>query len=461
MEQNTILVVHDGRELPSNMEKELSADGWNLTVTQSRAKEWWVEIGGVDCGVLVLSGEDASGLEKLIERMRRLDDNLPVIVVARSKSLEYAVGAMKAGAYDYLPIPVDGEQLRHAIRNAINLYNLTKRVYLLETQMGWRGGMDDMIGHSTVMQEIFSMITMVAKSNATVLITGESGTGKELVARAIHNHSSRSHKTFLDINCGAIPRELLENELFGHERGAYTGADRRYMGSCERADGGTLFLDEISEMDPLLQVKLLRFLQERTFMRVGGNDLIKVDVRIIAATNRDISKEAQEGRFREDLLYRLNVVPVHIPPLRDRREDIPLLAKHFLDKYSTKNEKIFLDFSPQALDVLMAYEWPGNVRELENSIERVVVLNNDSRVKLSHLPKDIQEQGRMHPQTVEPIEPSMAPLDGGKIIPLELVEKYAIEAALKRCLGNVGEAARKLKIGQATLYRKIKHYGLK
>jgi two-component system response regulator HydG len=461
MEENSILIVHDGRDLPPNIENELSVEGLRLTVMQSRAKDWSMEASSVDCGVLVQSEEDVNAVSKLIERMRRLDDNLPIIVIARSKSLEYAVGVMKAGAYDYFPMPVDGEKLRHALSHAISLYNLTKRVFLLESQMGWRGGLDNMIGHSAAMQEIFAMINLVAKSNATVLITGESGTGKELVARAVHNHSARSHNIFLDINCGAIPRELLENELFGHERGSYTGADRRYMGSCERAHNGTLFLDEISEMDPLLQVKLLRFLQERSFMRIGGNDSIKVDVRIIAATNRDIYSEMKEGRFREDLLYRLNVVPIHIPPLRDRREDIPLLAKHFLEKYSTKNEKIFLDFAPQALDALMSYEWPGNVRELENTIERVVVLNNDSRVKLIHLPRPIQEQGRIRCQLPVIQEPSMAPLDGGKIIPLELVEKYAIEAALKRCLGNVGEAARKLKIGQATLYRKIKHYGLR
>ncbi len=461
MDGHSILVVHDGRQLPEGLKHELTAEGWKVIPLQSREKEWNVEMGGVDCGVIAIGDEDASGVGDLIERIRRIDDNLPIVVVARSKSLDSAVGAMKAGAYDYLPMPIDGEKLRHSVKNAINLYDLTKRVYLLESQMGWRGGLDNIIGHSAPMQEIFSMITMVAKSNATVLITGESGTGKELVARAIHNHSPRRNRIFLDINCGAIPRELLENELFGHERGAYTGADKRYMGSCERADGGTLFLDEISEMDPLLQVKLLRFLQERNFMRVGGNDPIKVDVRIITATNRDIHKEAQEGRFREDLLYRLNVVPVHIAPLRERKEDIPLLAKHFLDKYSAKNEKIFLDFAPQALDALMAYDWPGNVRELENIIERVVVLNNDSRVKSSHLPKHIQQQGKARVQAPGPSEPSMAPLDGGRIIPLELVEKYAIEAALKRCLGNVGEAARKLKIGQATLYRKIKHYGLR
>ena len=456
-----MLIVHDGKELPASLQKELGAMGARLVVTQTKREGWPFDAGSVDCGVLVLSSEDASGSPVLIERMRRVDDNLPVIVIARSKSLDSAISSMKAGAYDYFTLPVDGEKLMHAVRNAVHMYGLTKRIFLLESQMGWRNGLDDIVGQSNAMQEIFSMITMVAKSNATVLITGESGTGKELVARAIHNHSARCRRTFLDINCGAIPRELLENELFGHERGAYTGADKRYVGSCERADGGTLFLDEISEMDPLLQVKLLRFLQERSFVRVGGNEAIKVDVRIIAATNRDIGREVDEGRFREDLYYRLNVVPVHIPSLRERREDIALLAKHFLDKYSSRNEKIFLDFAPQAMDALVAYDWPGNVRELENTIERVVVLHNDSRVKIAHLPQALVQEGRKREPRSATADASMAPLDGGRIVPLDLVEKYAIESALKRCLGNVAEAARKLKIGQATLYRKIKQYGLK
>jgi len=221
-----------------------------------------------------------------------------------------------------------------------------------------------------------------------------------------------------------------------------------------------LFLDEISEMHPLLQVKLLRFIQERSFMRIGGNELIDVDVRIIAATNRDMFSEVKSGRFREDLFYRINVVPISIPPLKERKEDIPDLAKHFLNKYSTKNEKIFIDFSPQAMEILMNYDWPGNVRELENIVERMVVLNNDSRIKVEHIP--VQIKNVVDKQQISDLpEPSMAPLDGQKIIPLEMVEKYAIEMALKRCFGNVTEAARKLKIGQATLYRKIKRYGLK
>ncbi len=457
-ETHTVLAIHDGRRLAPAVEKALANGEWSMSTLPTRNGDLAARVGGAECVLLVVEGERL-GTEKIIGELKAYDDNLPVIVLSRSKSLENAVGAMRAGAHDFLTFPVDGEKLRHSVGNAVRMYDLTKRIFLLESQMGWRGGLDDIVGHSAQMQEIFTMITMVAKSNATVLITGESGTGKELVAQAIHRHSGRSNKVFLDINCGAIPRELLESELFGHERGAYTGADRRYIGSCERADGGTLFLDEISEMDPLLQVKLLRFLQERSFTRIGGHEPIAVDVRIVAATNRDIQAEVKEGRFREDLYYRLNVVPIPIPPLRERREDIPLLAKHFLEKYSARNEKIFLDFAPQALEALTAYDWPGNVRELENVIERVVVLNNDSRVKPAHLPKNLQEQRGKG--AAAPLEPSMAPLDGQKVIPLELVEKYAIEAALKRCLGNVSEAARKLKIGQATLYRKIKQYGLR
>ena len=308
------------------------------------------------------------------------------------------------------------------------------------------------------MQEIFQTIQLVAKTGATVLILGESGTGKELVARAVHYHSTRVGRKFIDINCGAIPRELLENELFGHERGAFTGAERRYLGCCERADGGTLFLDEISEMDPVLQVKLLRFLQERSFMRIGGNESIKVDVRIIAATNKNLEKLVQEGKFREDLFYRLNVVPILMPPLRDRSEDIPLLAKHFLENFSHKNEKIFIDFSAEALQALMAYEWPGNVRELENAIERVVVLNNDTKVKLPHLPDFMQTVDQ---SAKRPAVPAVLKKEGGGVVPLEVMERYLIEEALRQCTGNVAEAARKLQIGQATMYRKIKQYGLR
>lgn len=453
-----ISLLHEDRVPPQAICDSLQNEAWQLSTIATRKRGCLEALAGSDCVVISVDGEDIEGAISIIEKLHDSDDNLPVVLLARSRSVENAVSAMKAGAFEYLVLPVDREKLVLVVEKGIRLYELTKKVFLLEGQSCWRDGLDNIVGQSQAMQEIFNMTTMVAKSNATVLITGESGTGKELIAQAIHRHSPRNQGSFIDINCGAIPRELLENELFGHERGSFTGADRRYLGSCERADNGTLFLDEISEMDPLLQVKLLRFLQERSFMRVGGTDPIKVDVRVVAATNRNIEAEVQAGRFREDLYYRLNVVHINIPPLRERREDIALLAKSFLDKYSAKNEKAFVDFSPQVLEALAGHDWQGNVRELENIIERIVVLNNDVRVKVSHLPPNFEVA--RHDRSDPSCEQSMAPLDAQRIIPLELVEKYAIEAAMRRCLGNVGEAARKLKIGQATLYRKIKQYGI-
>ena len=452
----TILIVHNGRQVPPVIEDALSQGEWRLVSVPTRDLRSILVREAPAAIVLFLEGANLNIASDLFDIIKRHDDNLPLIVVAQSKTLEHAVAMMKAGAYDYFSLPIDKEKLKHAITNAVRLYGLTKRVFLLESQIGWQEGLDDIIGISPQMREIFNVVRTVAKSNATVLVLGESGTGKELVAKAIHRHSSRCQRTFLDINCGAIPRELLENEMFGHERGAYTGADRRYIGSFERAHGGTIFLDEISEMDPSLQVKLLRFLQERNFMRVGGTESISVDVRIITATNRDLGHLAQEGRFREDLYYRLNVVPICLPPLRERKEDIPILAKCFLEKMARKNEKIFLDFAPQVMEAFLTYDWPGNVRELENAIERIVVLNNDTRVKVSHLPPVIRETTKKMP-SYHLEAPSF---EEQKVIPLELVEKYAIESALRLCLGNVSETARKLKIGQATLYRKIKQYGL-
>lgn len=409
-----------------------------------------------DCAVLC-AGNSSERTENLIKGIRSFDDLIPVVVVG-AESLEDAVSMMKFGACDCLRFPLNTERLQLAVANAIRLYSLTKKVYVLENQVGWINGFENIVGHSQKMREVFQLISMVSKSNATVLILGESGTGKELVAKAICKHSPRANQPFIDINCGAIPRELLENELFGHERGAYTGADKRYIGCCERAHKGTLFLDEICEMEPALQVKILRLLQERAFSRVGGTETITADIRFIAATNKAIQDEVKKGNFREDLYYRLNVVPIEIPPLRDHIEDVPLLAKRFLENFSVKNEKIFVDIEASVVECLMNYNWPGNVRELENIVERVVVLHNDSRMKLKHLPPHLQELSSAHAN----IKPAHIHFGSGqKVIPLEQVEKYAIEAALAKCLGNVSETAKQLKIGQATLYRKIKQFGLK
>lgn len=408
----------------------------------------------------VLAYVDRSGLSRGLEFLKILKGDypdLPVIFISPANEVEIITQIMKAGAADYLSEPLDLDKLQSAL-SKLARQSEPSPDEALKSRMSLVTDFEGLVGVSTPMQDIFQMIKTVAKSNATVLILGESGTGKELVAKAVHNRSDRSRKRFIDINCGAIPKELLENELFGHERGSFTGADRMYQGSCERADGGTLFLDEISEMDPSLQVKLLRILQERAFNRIGGTERIEVDIRIIAATNRDIREEVRLGRFREDLYYRLNVVPISIPPLRARREDIPCLARFFLKLFNEKNQKHFKDFTPEALDVLVNYDWRGNVRELENCIERVVVLHDDTHVRPTHMPKFIgHSDGVMG--LVKSAGAGADPFQG--IIPLDLVERYAIEAALAKCNGDVATASKKLEIGQATLYRKLKKYGLR
>ncbi|MBI1910056.1 MAG: sigma-54-dependent Fis family transcriptional regulator [Deltaproteobacteria bacterium] len=412
--------------------------------------------------VLLLYFSQKEGREKGIDLLRRLKSQqteLPVICLSPLAELEGAVSTMKMGAWDYFGTPPDLPRLKKSIREAAERHRLVQKFSVLESQVGWQGKFDDIVGVSPIMQEIFHMVQTVAKSHATVLILGESGTGKELIAKAIHGHSERTTNRFIDINCGAIPKELLENELFGHERGSFTGADRQYIGSCERANGGTLFLDEISEMDPSLQVKLLRVLQERSFTRIGGTSRVTVDIRVIAATNKNIRAEVEKGHFREDLYYRLNVVPIQIPPLRSRREDIPFLARHFLQQYCQKNNKRFKEFTAESLEALVNYDWPGNVRELENAVERLVVLHDDTRVKLFHLPRFVQQSEK---REVEKSDSSSSfvfdPFQ--KVLPLELVERYAIEAAVTQCGGDIAAAAKKLDIGQATLYRKLKRYGV-
>ncbi len=400
----------------------------------------------------LVTGQDV--LARLSE-IRLVNEGIPVFIYSRTADIDFVVTAIKSGTTHYFVKPIDKAYFTKRLEDELRLYQLTKKVFM--------GGntiedhrFESMIGRSKAMQENFQMITAVAKSNATVLITGESGTGKELVAKAIHRRSERATHRFVDINCGAIPRELLENELFGHEKGAFTGAHKRYQGSFEVAHQGTLFLDEISEMDVMLQVKLLRALQERTITRIGSNETLRVDTRIIAATNRNLAKHIEEGRFREDLFYRLNVVNVEIPSLRERREDIPLLAKHFLEYYSAKNDKIFVDFANDAMESLINYDWPGNVRELENTVERLVVLHDASEVKLKHLPPHLQKVDCAIGYLTDAKPAAM----DGRVIPLEDLERQAIEAALMKFQGNITVAAKKLKIGQATLYRKVKKFGL-
>jgi len=408
-----------------------------------------------------------------------------VIMITGKATVDNAVQCMQLGAYQFLEKPFRFEQLQFHLKNAVELNELAHKYSSLRDTLESADHFENMIGTSEEMQTIYHIIRNVSQSDASVFVTGESGTGKELVARAIHNRSRRADSGFEPVNCAAIPRELLESEMFGHEKGSFTGAYQKRIGSCERGDGGTLFLDEVCEMPPELQVKMLRFLQDRTFRRVGGNDVIKVDVRVIAATNRDPLDEIAAGRLREDLYYRLMVVPIEMPPLRDRREDIFLLATHFLDIFARKNGKAFTEMTPEALRALVRYPWQGNVRELENVVENVVVLNNDTAVKLDYLPERIRTytppEGEADIEVkVERVKERASPEAGrgasrvaesgarpepgsgqDPVLPMTEVEKRAIENALRATGGNVPAAAKKLKIGQATIYRKIKSYKIR
>ncbi len=458
MEAAQLLVYDEKNNFSAVLKEELTKRGFRLSVLGMDALLASLAQDSPDA--VLMNFADIPGVDHLgmLQEIHSLEEHLPLFVLAPHSDVSTAVSFMRGGATDFMILPPDMEQLAASIRRASHVYHLTKKIYQAERKATHKGDFLGIVGQSPRMQENFKLISTVAKSNATVLIQGESGTGKELVAKATHVLSGRQKTRFVDLNCGAIPRELLENELFGHERGSYTGADRRYIGSFERANGGTIFLDEISEMDPSLQVKILRVLQERSFQRVGGSERVHVDVRVVAATNRDLNKEVEEGRFREDLYYRLNVVPIMLPPLRERREDIPILARHFLNIYCLKNDKIFLDFSPEAIEVLMNYGWPGNVRELENTIERIVVLSNDSQVKVKHLPQNLQEVERASAWSKQ-ANPS-AVIPDTEVLTLEQIEKNAIERAIKKCDGNILEAARRLKVGQATLYRKIRKFGI-
>jgi DNA-binding NtrC family response regulator len=387
------------------------------------------------------------GIE-LIKKLRAEADPPAVVVMTAFGAVETAVDAMRAGAADYLSKPINLSELLVVLDRVLETEQLRRETRQLRARVRDRVAPSNMIGVAPPMQRVFEVIDQVAPSKATVLITGESGTGKELVANAIHQRSPRANGPFVKLHCAALAESLLESELFGHEKGSFTGAMARKDGRFSIADGGTLFLDEIGEISPAIQVKLLRFLQEHEFERVGGTQTIKVDVRIIAATNRNLRDEVAKGRFREDLYYRLNVVALEMPPLRDRRGDIPALADFFLDKLMKENAKQLDGFMPQTLDLLCAYDWPGNVRELENALERAVVLAAPgSKIEPRHLPP-----------TVRPVVsfPSGMPVIPGASMP-EL-ERYAILETLKAVGGATSKAAEILKISARTIQYRLHQY---
>ena len=390
---------------------------------------------------LIMPGMD--GIE-LLKRAKEIYPNIEVIITTAYGSIPTAINAMREGAYDYIEKPFCPERAELLINKLAEHQRLVEENISLHQKLEERYRFENIIAKSPKMQQVIEVIRVVAKSNATVLIVGESGTGKELVARAIHSQSYRKDKPFIAVSCAALPESLLESELFGHEKGSFTGAHAQRKGKFEVANRGSLFLDEIGEMSANIQVHMLRVLEEREFTRVGGDELIKVDVRVISATNKDMKKAVADSQFREDLYYRLNVVSIELPPLRERKEDIPLLAEHFLNKFAVENQKEIIDFSPEATDFLLKYEWPGNVRELENAVERAVILANNPYIEARDMP---QTTAQMNPSAT--VEKS-----------LRESEKRCILAILKETRGNFSEAARTLGISRATLYNKIKAYGL-
>lgn len=391
------------------------------------------------------------GME-VLKRIKTINPKLPVIMITAHGSTDAAVESMKLGAADYVSKPFDINDLKLSIFKALNIDKLNKEIdYLKETAKQIFNG--KIISNSKKMQEVFELVNKVADTNASVLIIGESGTGKEGIAASIHNKSSRNNKPFITVNCGAIPETLIESELFGYEKGAFTGANARKAGRFDRAQGGTLFLDEIGELSLPLQVKILRVLQEKEFERVGGSEVIKSDVRIIAATNRDLDKMAEKGEFREDLLYRLKVIPVYLPPLRERKEDIPPLVEYFMDKYSKEVNKGKLTMEKDTLDLLKNYDFPGNIRELENLIERLVILSSDLVIGPSLLPKEILKEAFSGKK-----EDFILPEEG---INLEKVEESFVRQALIMANGNQTHAAKLLGLSRHALIYRMEKFNLK
>jgi two-component system response regulator HydG len=443
-----VLVVDDEANARSGLEKLLRQEGYSVECAADGALAL-AAVGETPPDVVVtdLKMPRMDGMQ-LLAKMREQDFEIPVIVVTAFGDVSSAVTAMRAGAADYLTKPVDFDALMLSIERVIEQRDLRVEADALRRQLRERegNGLEGLIGASPAMQKVYRIARQVAGARATVLITGESGTGKGEVARAIHTKSPRAKGPFVALHCASLAESLLESELFGHERGAFTGADKRRVGRFEQAHGGTLFLDEVGEIPMATQVKLLRVLQERTFERVGGNESIQVDVRLIAATNRDLAAAVQDGRFREDLYYRLNVVHIDMPPLRVRDTDVLLLANHFLRKFAADNKRSIEGFSDQARAKIVAHRWPGNVRELENAMERAVVLCEGALIEEGHLPIE-----------VAPVAKGAIRIPGATMAD---IERYAILSTLEATNGSTTRAAEMLDISIRTIQYRLNEYGL-
>ncbi len=448
-----VLVVDDEKNYLVVLEDLLLDEGYEVhTASSAMEAVQIVESTPVDAILSDIKMPGMTGIE-LLDRVCGIDPDLPVILMTAFAEVDQAVDAMKKGALDHIQKPFDNSQIKRAVARAVERRGLIKNIRHLQTELGSIWG--NIIGRSKAMDKVFSVMKRVADTPTNVLITGESGTGKELIARGLHIASARRDKPFVSINCGAIPADLLESELFGHEKGAFTGAVSLKQGKFEFADQGTLFLDEVGEMPLNLQVKLLRVLQEHELQRVGGNKDIRVDVRILAATNKDLREEADARRFREDLYFRLNVVHITLPPLRERREDVPLLVAHFLDKFARKLGRPIREVHPDVMASLFGYYWPGNVRELENVIERAVVMCRGDCLTSDDLPAELRESPE--------IEDSLDRLISGEkglAETLEAIEERMIRQALKRASNVQAQAAKALGLSRSNLQYKLKKYGI-
>lgn len=456
MSQATILVIDDEEVMREVLGTLLEKEGYRV-LTAATSDEGLQLFQGepVDLVLLDLMLPGKNGL-KVLEEILGIDRDAVVVMISAYATIESAVQATKQGAFDFLTKPFKNEELLHVIRNGLRRRMLEIENRRLKESLAERYSFENIIGKSEPMQRVFDLIRHVGPTRSTVLITGESGTGKELVAKAIHNVSPRADKPFVALNSGGIPPDLLESELFGHVRGAFTGAVAAKKGLFELADGGTVFLDEIGNLPPQTQGKLLRVIQEREFRRVGGLENIKVDVRLIAATNVDLKAAVERGDFREDLYYRLNVITIHLPPLRERKSDIPLLVDHFVRRFCEANARPLCRVDPQAMRMLIEYDWPGNVRELENTIERAVVLAPPEGLITADLfPKDVTDSAAVNLAQIELFG------DGASLKEkVREFEKNLILAALEKCEWNQKRAARLLRVNPTTLNEKLKRLGI-
>lgn len=451
---STILIIDDDEGLRESLSIYLEKNSFN--VYQASGAEKGIDIiknNHIDLILLDIRMPGINGI-KALKMINQINSALNVIIITGYGSIETAVEAMKEGAFDYVTKPFDLQELIKKINKALEVnYMVIKEKGIIKENID-ENRFDNIIGKSDSMQELFQMIEKIAKNDVTVLILGESGVGKEMIAKSVHNHSKRSNGPFIKVNCAALPDSLMESELFGHEKGAFTGANRKKKGMFELADGGTIFLDEIGDMSIATQAKILRVLQEHEFRRVGGEVFLNTDVRVLAATNRDLKEAITENSFREDLYYRLNVIKIEVPPLRERREDIPLLSSYFFNKYSRKYKKKIHGLTPNAVHLLMCHEWAGNVRELENVIEQAVVLSENKVITIQDLPSEIKSKD---------VDLKSSDHKGLKDITKNLtaeIEKKIILDTLEETGWSRNETAAKLEITPRTLYNKIKEYEL-